>query len=75
MGKYSADLPTSIVVVLSRILVISMNFENLFDNDEPLHSYLQVFVDHPSFHRPGNPYGDIYGAFGDNQACVILLKL
>ncbi|KAI3704836.1 hypothetical protein L1987_75065 [Smallanthus sonchifolius] len=26
-----------------------------------------VFVDHPSYHRPGNPYGDIYGAFGDNQ--------
>ncbi|KAL6965979.1 Pentafunctional AROM polypeptide, partial [Sarracenia purpurea var. burkii] len=26
-----------------------------------------VFVDHPSYHRPGNPYGDIFGAFGDNQ--------
>lgn len=26
-----------------------------------------VFVDHPSFHRPGNPYGDSRGAFGDNQ--------
>ncbi|KAI8020264.1 hypothetical protein LOK49_LG04G00234 [Camellia lanceoleosa] len=24
-----------------------------------------VFVDHPSYHRPGSPYGDIYGAFGD----------
>jgi len=27
----------------------------------------QVFVDHPSFHRPGNPYGDKFGTFGDNQ--------
>ncbi|XP_072982042.1 soluble starch synthase 1, chloroplastic/amyloplastic isoform X1 [Typha latifolia] len=26
-----------------------------------------VFVDHPSYHRPGNPYGDNCGAFGDNQ--------
>ncbi|XP_028550476.1 starch synthase 1, chloroplastic/amyloplastic-like isoform X7 [Dendrobium catenatum] len=26
-----------------------------------------VFVDHPSYHRPGNPYGDENGAFGDNQ--------
>ncbi|KAG0499182.1 hypothetical protein HPP92_003873 [Vanilla planifolia] len=26
-----------------------------------------VFVDHPSYHRPGNPYGDINGSFGDNQ--------
>ncbi|XP_015865817.1 soluble starch synthase 1, chloroplastic/amyloplastic [Ziziphus jujuba] len=32
-----------------------------------------VFVDHPSFHRPGNPYGDIYGAFGDNQFRFTLL--
>ncbi|GJW00265.1 heat shock 70 kDa protein cognate 1-like protein [Tanacetum coccineum] len=29
---------------------------------------IAVFVDHPRYHRPGNPYGDIYGAFGDNQA-------
>ncbi|GJV39675.1 hypothetical protein Tco_1418115 [Tanacetum coccineum] len=29
---------------------------------------IKVFVDHPSYHRPGNPYGDIYGAFGDNKA-------
>lgn len=26
-----------------------------------------VFVDHPSYHRHGNPYGDENGAFGDNQ--------
>ncbi|KAL4204766.1 hypothetical protein AMTRI_Chr01g111450 [Amborella trichopoda] len=26
-----------------------------------------VFVNHPSYHRPGNPYGDNFGAFGDNQ--------
>ncbi|XP_076954064.1 soluble starch synthase 1, chloroplastic/amyloplastic-like [Bidens hawaiensis] len=32
-----------------------------------------VFVDHPSFHRPGNPYGDAYGAFGDNQFRFTLL--
>ncbi|KAL7230018.1 hypothetical protein ACSBR2_008545 [Camellia fascicularis] len=32
-----------------------------------------VFVDHPSYHRPGNPYGDIYGAFGDNQFRFSLL--
>ncbi|KAI7725768.1 hypothetical protein M8C21_002856, partial [Ambrosia artemisiifolia] len=29
-----------------------------------------VFVDHPCYHRPGNPYGDIYG---DNQFRFTLL--
>ncbi|KAL8148427.1 hypothetical protein AgCh_005698 [Apium graveolens] len=32
-----------------------------------------VFVDHPSYHRPGTPYGDTYGAFGDNQFRFTLL--
>ncbi|XP_059629022.1 soluble starch synthase 1, chloroplastic/amyloplastic [Cornus florida] len=32
-----------------------------------------VFVDHPSYQRPGNPYGDIFGAFGDNQFRFTLL--
>ncbi|KAG8381133.1 hypothetical protein BUALT_Bualt06G0090700 [Buddleja alternifolia] len=32
-----------------------------------------VFVDHPSYHRPGTPYGDIFGAFGDNQFRFTLL--
>ncbi|KAE9608863.1 hypothetical protein Lal_00020601 [Lupinus albus] len=33
-----------------------------------------VFVDHPSFHRPGNPYGDKFGTFGDNQFRFTLLS-
>lgn len=32
-----------------------------------------VFVDHPSYRRPGNPYGDSHGAFGDNQFRFTLL--
>ncbi|CAH9059020.1 unnamed protein product [Cuscuta epithymum] len=32
-----------------------------------------VFVDHPSYHRPGTPYGDSHGAFGDNQFRFTLL--
>ncbi|KAI3987977.1 hypothetical protein MKX01_021091 [Papaver californicum] len=32
-----------------------------------------VFVDHPAYHRPGNPYGDVHGAFGDNQFRFALL--
>ncbi|XP_031382669.1 soluble starch synthase 1, chloroplastic/amyloplastic [Punica granatum] len=32
-----------------------------------------VFVNHPSYHRPGNPYGDVHGAFGDNQFRFTLL--
>eukprot|EP00268_Persea_americana_P023871 TRINITY_DN2338_c0_g1_i2.p1 TRINITY_DN2338_c0_g1~~TRINITY_DN2338_c0_g1_i2.p1 ORF type:complete len:693 (+),score=131.44 TRINITY_DN2338_c0_g1_i2:131-2209(+) len=32
-----------------------------------------VFLDHPSYHRPGNPYGDSHGAFGDNQFRFTLL--
>nr|AAN37578.1 soluble starch synthase I [Colocasia esculenta] len=32
-----------------------------------------VFVDHLSYHRPGNPYGDVYGAYGDNQFRFTLL--
>lgn len=32
-----------------------------------------VFVDHPAYHRPGNPYGDSFGAFGDNQFRFTLL--
>ncbi|ONK80542.1 uncharacterized protein A4U43_C01F18980 [Asparagus officinalis] len=33
-----------------------------------------VFVDHPSYHRGGNPYGDTRGAFGDNQFRFTLLS-
>ncbi|OIV96836.1 hypothetical protein TanjilG_08697 [Lupinus angustifolius] len=33
-----------------------------------------VFVDHPSFRRPGNPYGDKFGTFGDNQFRFTLLS-
>ncbi|KAJ8751910.1 hypothetical protein K2173_000656 [Erythroxylum novogranatense] len=33
-----------------------------------------VFVDHPSYHRPGNPYGNGHGAFGDNQFRFTLLS-
>eukprot|EP00850_Spirogloea_muscicola_P017607 SM000153S01596 [mRNA] locus=s153:150707:155072:+ [translate_table: standard] len=32
-----------------------------------------VFVDHPAYHRPGTPYGDTRGAFGDNQFRFTLL--
>ncbi|KAK9724826.1 hypothetical protein RND81_05G101200 [Saponaria officinalis] len=32
-----------------------------------------VFVDHQSYHRPGNPYADSFGAFGDNQFRFTLL--
>ncbi|KAK9071662.1 hypothetical protein SSX86_008091 [Deinandra increscens subsp. villosa] len=32
-----------------------------------------VFVDHPCYSRPGNPYGDDNGAFGDNQFRFTLL--
>eukprot|EP00252_Welwitschia_mirabilis_P007253 TRINITY_DN18476_c0_g1_i1.p1 TRINITY_DN18476_c0_g1~~TRINITY_DN18476_c0_g1_i1.p1 ORF type:complete len:701 (+),score=137.24 TRINITY_DN18476_c0_g1_i1:522-2624(+) len=33
-----------------------------------------VFVDHPSYHRPGNPYGDQFGSFGDNQFRFTILS-
>ncbi len=29
-----------------------------------------LFVDHPSFPRPGGLYGDMYGTYGDNQVGV-----
>ncbi|PIN27121.1 Starch synthase [Handroanthus impetiginosus] len=32
-----------------------------------------IFVDHPSYHRPGTPYGDMFGAFSDNQFRFTLL--
>ncbi|KAG0566283.1 hypothetical protein KC19_7G052100 [Ceratodon purpureus] len=32
-----------------------------------------VFVDHPSYHRQGTPYGDTRGTFGDNQFRFTLL--
>ncbi|CAK0737501.1 hypothetical protein CVIRNUC_000923 [Coccomyxa viridis] len=34
-----------------------------------------VFVDHPSYHRAGNPYQDSNGVFGDNQFRYALLSL
>ncbi|KAF3786679.1 Soluble starch synthase 1 [Nymphaea thermarum] len=34
---------------------------------------VEIFVDHPSYHRPGNPYGDKFGTFGDNQFRFTLL--
>ena len=33
-----------------------------------------VFVDHPCYHRPGGPYGDQAGAFGDNMFRFTLLS-
>jgi len=33
-----------------------------------------VFVDHPCFHRPGDPYGDKAGAYGDNMFRFTLLS-
>ncbi|KAM7264089.1 hypothetical protein ACFE04_001772 [Oxalis oulophora] len=35
--------------------------------------HLEVFIDHPSYHRHGIPYGDSFGAFGDNQFRFTLL--
>ncbi|KAM0939559.1 putative starch synthase [Dioscorea sansibarensis] len=32
-----------------------------------------VFVDHPSYLRPGSLYGDEHGTFGDNQFKFTLL--
>ena len=29
-----------------------------------------VFVDHPSYQRPGGLYGDANGVYGDNQWCA-----
>lgn len=29
-----------------------------------------VFVDHPSYPRPGGIYADQYGVYGDNQVCM-----
>ncbi|KAK3260327.1 starch synthase, partial [Cymbomonas tetramitiformis] len=34
-----------------------------------------VFVDHPAYRRPGNPYGDENGAYGDNLFRFVLLSL
>jgi len=34
-----------------------------------------VFVDHPAYHREGGPYGNAYGAFGDNLFRFSLLSL
>jgi starch synthase len=28
-----------------------------------------VFVDHPSYPRPGGLYADAHGVYGDNQVC------
>ena len=36
---------------------------------------LQVFVDHPSYVREGTPYGNEYGAYGDNLFRFSLLSL
>lgn len=32
-------------------------------------------MDHPSYHRPGTPYGDTFGAFGDNQVLFVVTEL
>lgn len=37
--------------------------------------FVQVFVDHPSYHRPGNLYGDNFGAFGDNQVKKVVILI
>lgn len=47
--------------IIYRIIVSNRTCDGVYD------CCFQVFVDHPSYHRPGNPYGNIYGPFGDNQ--------
>ena len=32
-----------------------------------------VFVDHPSYPRPGGIYADQFGVYGDNQVCASAL--
>ncbi|GMH35289.1 hypothetical protein BSKO_03157 [Bryopsis sp. KO-2023] len=34
-----------------------------------------IFVDHPCFHRPGGPYGDKNGVFGDNLSRYAILSM
>jgi len=34
-----------------------------------------VYVDHPSYRRPGTPYGDAEGQFGDNQFRFAMLSM
>ncbi len=34
-----------------------------------------VFVDHISFHRPGNPYGNAHGVYADNLFRFSLLSM
>ena len=31
-----------------------------------------VFVDHPSYPRPGGLYADAFGVYGDNQVIVVI---
>lgn len=33
-----------------------------------------VFVDHPSYPRPGGLYADEHGVYGDNQVCLISVR-
>uniref|UniRef100_A0A804I7X0 Starch synthase catalytic domain-containing protein n=1 Tax=Musa acuminata subsp. malaccensis TaxID=214687 RepID=A0A804I7X0_MUSAM len=45
----------------------ALDVEEEEETDEQEQTQTRVFVDHPSYHRAGNPYGDSNGAFGDNQ--------
>ncbi|GJW56363.1 hypothetical protein Tco_0103094 [Tanacetum coccineum] len=60
--KNSGDGKGTAKALLDKIAGLEIEAQKSF-----MHT-IAVFVDHPSYHRPGNPYGDIYGAFGDNQA-------
>lgn len=59
--------------VITSCIHLLWSFDNLFiDLNVFFGNVLQVFIDHQSYHRPGNPYGDSKGAFGDNQVLLLI---
>lgn len=61
------ELQNCLINLKLLVLRLCCYFFFIFYHKQYLFFCFQVFIDHPSFQRSGTPYGDTYGAFGDNQ--------
>ncbi|KAL0400590.1 UNVERIFIED_CONTAM: Soluble starch synthase 1, chloroplastic/amyloplastic [Sesamum latifolium] len=88
LGDVCGSLPIAMAARGHRVMVVCPRYLNGSPSDEVYANAVEleqrsqiycfggvqeVFIDHLAYQRPGTPYGDTFGAFGDNQFRFTLL--